>query len=179
MTALLHNYYAKEKLLNGREITLRAIRPDDKHALQDVMHHLSAKSRYYRFFTPKEELTDKELAFFTELDFERHVALLACVHENGEEVPVGVGRYILPDEDDPPLAAEVSCAVEEDYQGIGIGTHLLHHLTEIARQHGILEFYAYTLSENEKMLELFANSGLLMSQSYDHSGVVKVRMLLS
>lgn len=178
MAALIEDYRATEKLINGRQVVLRAIRPSDKHALQDVMHHLSAKSRYYRFFTPKEELSEEELAFFTELDFNRHIALLACVEEDGVELPVGVGRYIVPDEDSPPLTAEVSCAVEEEYQGLGIGTHLLHHLAEIARKRGILEFFAYTLSENEKILDMFANSGLIMSQTYDHSGIVRVRLQL-
>jgi ketopantoate reductase len=49
--------------------------------------------------------------------------------------------------------------VADDWQGRGIGTLLLEHLTSIARACGITEFQADVLGENNRMMTLFANIG--------------------
>src|SRR6516162_491935 len=87
-------YFASEKLRDGRTLIIRALRRDDKDILQEGMHHLSKRSRYYRFLTPKDELTPAELDYFTDVDLFHHVALLALLLEDGREIPIGVGRYV-------------------------------------------------------------------------------------
>ena len=67
------NQFAKNILLrDGTSVHLRPIRPDDKQLLLDGFHRLSTTSIYSQFFGTKQELTAKELKYFTEIDFEHH-----------------------------------------------------------------------------------------------------------
>src|SRR5262249_25961238 len=142
------DYIYEDKLLDGRSIAIRPIHPGDRAYLQDIWQHLSEKSKYYRFFIPKKELSEQELSYYSELDFTHHVGLLAIVVEDGVQVPVGSGRYIVSDESADRRFAEVALTVEDAYHGLGIGTLLLKHLTEIARAQGIEELRAFVLTEN-------------------------------
>lgn len=151
--------------------------PDDKRALQEGLHRLSAKSVYFRFFSAKHDLTAKELAFFTEVDFVDHVALVAVIREHDVDLAIGVGRYILRGRSSVP-AAEVAFAVDDAYHGLGIATILLRHLADIARAAGILEFRATVLGENRQMLEVLLHSGLPHTEAIEDD-VIEVKLSLS
>jgi RimJ/RimL family protein N-acetyltransferase len=168
-------HYATDELLrDGGSIHLRAIRPDDKQPLLDLLHRLSARSVYFRFFRAKDRLTDEELRSFTELDFVRNVALVATLRIGETERIIGVGRYFgLGDANEPCTCAEVAFTVADEYQGRGIGTLLLERLAAIARANGITEFEAYVLGENNRMLEVFAASGFRIQRALE-SGVFHV-----
>src|SRR5919198_5303239 len=87
-------HYATDALLrDGGSVHIRAIRPDDKQRLLALFERLSSRSVYFRFFQTKQRLTDEELRYFTELDFVRHVALVATLRERDAEHIIGVGRY--------------------------------------------------------------------------------------
>ena len=105
----------------------------------------------------KHEPSPKELIYFTEVDFAEHVALVAIAEEEG--LVIGVGRYIVCDAVAPMRAAEISFAVDDAHQGLGIATILLRHLANIARAAAIVEFRASVLSGNQKMLRVLAQSG--------------------
>src|SRR5262245_42904899 len=165
-------YSAEEILRDGGSILIRAIRPDDRARLLEHFHGLSARSVYYRFFGAKRRLTDAELDRFTRLDFVEQTALVATLRERGAERIIGVGRYaMLPPRPGAARAAEVAFAVADAYQGRGIGTLLLEHLIPLARASGITEFQADVLGENNRMLQVFAQSGFVVTSSVE-AGVV-------
>jgi GNAT superfamily N-acetyltransferase len=165
-TEELRHYQVEERLLDGRPVTLRAIRPDDRDALRQGFHRMSERSVYYRFFQAKRELSDAELSYLTEIDFDRHVALVAMIEEDGG---VGVGRYIV----DPATgAAEIALAVDDAHQGLGVGTLLLTHLVQIARTRGIRELVAYVLAENRSMIEVFEHAGFPMKRRREGNVIV-------
>lgn len=174
MTELAENYYIKEKLRDGRDVTLRAIKSQDKPILAEGMHHLSSMSLYYRFLIPKRELTESELAYFTEVDYFHHMALLASVKENGVSIHAGIGRYIMAKDTESFRRAELAFAVIEEYQGLGIATLLLKHLTKLARESGIKEFTAVVLPDNIKMLGVFHHSNLPMKTTYGSAGTLEI-----
>jgi acetyl coenzyme A synthetase (ADP forming)-like protein len=161
-------FAADAVLRDGGSIHLRAIRPDDKVRLVEHFKRLSARSVYFRFFGSKLRLTDDELRRFTEVDFADHVALVATLQERGEEQIIGVAHYIaVPTATAEPRRAEVAFAVADAHQGRGIATLLLEELARIARQNGIDEFEANVLGENNRMLEVFAQSGFRVRRSID------------
>src|SRR2546429_5516429 len=45
-----------------------------------------------RFFAPKKGFSDREMAFFLDIDFESHVAIVAEIAEDGRPVVAGGGR---------------------------------------------------------------------------------------
>ncbi len=177
-TTTINTFLVEEKLRDGRTLTIRAIRSGDKPILQEGMHHLSPRSLYFRFLSPKKELTDKELIYFTEVDFFHHVALLASIRENGIDIPAGVGRYVMSNNPAIPVSADIGFAVNDEYQGMGIGTILLRHLTAIARAAGITEFTALVHPDNQKMLHVFRRSGLPMKETVNCVGVLEIVLSL-
>jgi len=172
------SYAAIDKLIDGTPVKVRAIRPDDKPVLIEGMHHLSKQSLYFRFFTPKDKLTDDELGYFTELDFVHHVGLLASVVEDDSERPAGVGRYIMSSSGTEKPVAELAFTVVEEYQGLGIATLLLKHLIQIARSEGIVELTANVMPENVAMLKVLRNSGLPMKRFLNIANVLEISLSL-
>jgi GNAT superfamily N-acetyltransferase len=102
------------------------------------------QSRQRRFFLPKKGFSERELAFFLEIDFETHVALVAQIDEDGHPIIAGGGCYIVVQ----PGHAEIAFVVVDDYQGQGIGTILMRHLAVLARDAGLKELIAEVLPEN-------------------------------
>jgi acetate---CoA ligase (ADP-forming) len=163
-------YQSEEILRDGGSILVRAIRPDDKDRLREHFHGLSNESIYFRFMGIKRELSDADLKRLTEVDFHDHVGLVATLSDGGRERFIGVGRYIRkPD----TKRAEVAFAVVDEHQGRGIGSALLEHLRRIAQVSGVEGFEAEVFSNNQRMLEVFAQSGFKVARSFD-SGTVHV-----
>lgn len=168
MTRDLRSYATDAILSDGGSIRIRALEPNDKQRLSDHFSRLSPTSVYFRFFRCKKHLTEQELAQFTELDFARNAALVATLRQGENERIIGVGRYATVDPSSGPSnRAEVAFAVADEHQGRGIGTLLLEHLLPIARSHGISEFEADVLGENNRMLGVFGNSGFKVERAIE------------
>ncbi len=162
------SYAVDEVLRDGSAIRIRAIRSDDKARLLDHFAGLSAKTRYFRFFGYKRQLTDEDLARFTQLDFIRHVGLAATSWQKGRERFIGVGRYIRKE---VPSRAEIALAVLDEYQGAGVGPLLIRHLGHIAHESGITQFEADVLGDNSRMLAVLRKSGCILHHAND-AGIV-------
>ena len=148
-------YSAVETLRDGSRVDIRALRQDDRAELLASVGRTSRESLYRRFFTVKRGFTEREVAYFLNIDFVDHVALVALVEEAGRPVIVGGARYIVMQ----PGKAEVAFAVIDEYQGQGIGAALMRHLAGIARGAGLRELVADILPGNDAMLRVFAKSG--------------------
>jgi GNAT superfamily N-acetyltransferase len=160
-------YLAKESLRSGREIEIRALKQSDQGDLLAVIERTSRQSLYRRFFGAKRSFSDKEIAFFLNIDFAKHVALVAVTQEGGHAAIVAGGRYIT----ERPGSAEVAFLVVDKYQGQGVGALLLRHLANIARDSGLKEFTAEVLPDNVPMLKTFENSGFKLSSKRELDAV--------
>ena len=160
-------YSAIESLRDGRRVEIRALRPEDQVDLLAAIDRTSAQSLYRRFFGAKRDFSEKEVAFFLNIDFADHVALVAVVEEEGRAIIVAGGRYVV----ERPGVAEVAFAVIDDYQGQGIGAALLRHLAKIARDADLKEFTAEVLPDNIPMLKVFEKSGLKVRTRREPGGV--------
>jgi RimJ/RimL family protein N-acetyltransferase len=160
------NYFAQETLKNGLQVTIRAIRPDDREGLLTAFKELDERTVYLRFFGPKQEVSPQELTEATDVDFVRTIALVACLQNDAGGKIIGAGRYIAFGNADPPDRAEVAFTVEEDYHGLGIAGKMLRHLAGIARDKGITQFHAEVLPENKGMLAVFNKSGFPVEQEF-------------
>jgi len=171
-TGELRNYSARAILADGSSIRIRAIVPEDRDKLLDHFRRLSPESAYFRFMGPKKKLTEDDLDRFTVLDYVRNFGLAATRLRQEEERIIGVGRYAAIGGNHPD-SAEVAFAVDDEHQGRGVGTLLLEHLGRIAHANGISRLEADVLASNFRMLEVFARSGFVISQSAE-AGVVRV-----
>jgi RimJ/RimL family protein N-acetyltransferase len=167
----LEKYSAIESLRDGRRIEIRALRPSDRPALEAAVDRSSPLSIYRRFFAIKTVITEAEAHFFVDVDFKKHVALVAVVGERAGPAIVGGCRYVLVRDE----KAEIAFMLTDAYQGKGIGAMLLRHLVQIAQSAGLRQFIAEVLPENTSMLKLFGRCGLKMSVQSD-PGVMHVTL---
>jgi RimJ/RimL family protein N-acetyltransferase len=161
-------YHAVETLRDGTGIRIRAIRPDDADRLHQHFLSLSPESVYFRFMGFKRDLSPEELKKLTEVDFVNHVALVATISDAERDPIIGVGRYIRGID---PRRAEVGLVILDHYQGRGIGTILLRHLSIIGHDGGVEELEGNVMADNHKMLEVFEHSGFKARRSLE-SGVI-------
>ena len=113
MTMDAAHYTADETLPNARRLEIRAFQPDDRAEFLSAVDRIGPLSRYRRFFTAKRRFTEREHAFFLNVDFDKHVALVALIEEAGRKVIVASGRYVVVQ----PAKAEIAFAVIDQYQG--------------------------------------------------------------
>jgi acyl-CoA synthetase (NDP forming)/GNAT superfamily N-acetyltransferase len=156
-------------LRDGGTAHLRPIRPDDADRLRRFHARLSDETIYFRFFSLLRELSDKDVAKFTNVDHVDRVALVATV---GEEI-IGVVRY----ERVSPLLAEVAFNIEDDYQGRGVGSVFLEHIAAAARERGVARFVADVLPTNRKMLRVFKDAGYVVGNEME-DGVFRLEFSL-
>jgi hypothetical protein len=109
------NYSATEILRNGRRLEVRAFKSEDRADFVTAADRTGPLTRYRRFFTLKTNFSEREKNFFLNVDFHKHVALIALMDEGGRQVIVAAGRYIVMQ----PLKAEVAFTVIDQYQGQG------------------------------------------------------------
>lgn len=163
-------------LPDGAEFLIRPIRTDDAPRLQAFHMRLSAESIYYRFLETHPVLLDKEAKYFTTLDYQNRMAIVATIEEDGDEKIVGVARYdvFYPVDDE---AAEAAFVIEDRFQGKGLGTELMVRLAAYAMQNGVTEFVFTVHWSNQAMLKLLRKCGDVVERSQS-GGVYDVRVRL-
>lgn len=143
-------------LPDGTDLIIRPIRPEDAQIEQDFIRSLSEQTKYFRFMQAIKELTPEMLVRFTQIDYDREMALIGVMEESGSEIMVGVARYMSrPGGDTCEFAIVVSDAV----QGRGIGARLMRSLMHNARQRGLRIMEGEVLSANNTMLALMRSLG--------------------
>jgi len=165
------SFTTTELLRDGRRVEIRALRPGDRAALLAAADHTSDQSLYRRFFGVRRAFSEEEVAAFVNVDFVDEIALIAMLREGEREVIAGGGRYIVV----RPGTAELAFTVVDEFQGQGIASALLRHLTALARAAGVREFIAEVLPDNTAMLRVFEHSGLRVQRKRE-SGVVHITL---
>jgi hypothetical protein len=89
------NYSVTEQMRDGREVEIRALRPDDKDDMLAAVGRTGTQSLQRRFFVAKRGLSDKEIAFFVNIDFANHVALVALAGEGERKLSIDSARSFL------------------------------------------------------------------------------------
>jgi acetyl coenzyme A synthetase (ADP forming)-like protein len=153
-------------LADGGTVRVRPVRADDEPGVLALYERLSDESVYLRFFSPVPRPTAVQLERLTNIDFHDRMVLVAQL---GDEI-VAIARYDRCGDGE----AEVAFTVDDDQQGRGLATLLLEHLAVVARGNGIHVFLADTLSDNLKMLNVFAAAGWVSERQFDQ-GTVRVR----
>jgi len=143
-------------LFDGTPVTIRPIRAEDSGMEQEFVRHLSEDSRYFRFMGSVRELPDKKLRFFTEIDYERHMAFVATIMQDGKETEIGVARYVATE---VPGRCEFAIAVGDAWQGRGVAGLLMISLEQAARACGFETMEGMVLASNHKMLKFARQLG--------------------
>jgi acetyl coenzyme A synthetase (ADP forming)-like protein len=163
--------YETEVLLkDGSSILLRPIRANDTKNWVEFVGRLSDTTKYLRFHHMPKEMGLEDAARFCTVDYHDTFAFVAEVLRETKRDIVAIGRYYrLPDHH----SAEVALAIEDGYQGRGLGTSILEQLANVARENGIDRFEADVLAENDQMMSVFKNYGFHVTSELQ-TGVYRV-----
>ncbi len=151
--------------VENKQITLRPVRPEDAELEQAFIRDLSEQSKCFRFMENINELSQAMLIRFTQIDYDKEMALIAAYKEdNKNEKIIGISRYVInPDGE----TAGFTIVVADAWHHKGIGAKLLSSLLSIAKDRGILSFAGVVLPDNKPMLALAKKHGFCISNSDD------------
>lgn len=153
---------------DGTDLTIRPIRPEDAEIEQAFVRDLSAESKYFRFMDTLQELSLPMLVRFTQIDYDREMALIAVLEEDGHEKELGVCRYVASHDGQ---TCEFALVVADEWQKKGIGNKLMNCLFDAARARGIKLMQGEVLATNRSMLELVRRLGFEVSTSEEDASI--------
>ena len=155
---------------SGLVVRIRQARRLDEPTLRAGFGHLSASSRYARFFTAVPQLEGSLLHSLIDLDGNDRLAFAVFDPSVPSEITVpgpagsgddgygvAVARFVRSDPTAP--TAELAVTIIDDYQGHGLGHLLLAGLVVAARRRGIERLQAFVLASNSAMVHLLQSHG--------------------
>ncbi|MEE4603247.1 MAG: bifunctional acetate--CoA ligase family protein/GNAT family N-acetyltransferase [Desulfobacteraceae bacterium] len=150
--------------VDGRRIFIRPVKPEDAPLFTALFKVLSPTTIYYRFFGMLKELKPEMLARFTQIDYDREVALVAIDEDSETDRMLGVARIIG---DPDGKTGEFAVLVGDAWQGKGIGSNLLEKCLSIAEKRGFKKVHGIVLHENKNMLALGKKLGFDIKRDPD------------
>ncbi|MBU4009580.1 MAG: GNAT family N-acetyltransferase, partial [Proteobacteria bacterium] len=145
---------------------VRPIRPEDALLIEELFKTLSPQTIYFRFFAPIKYISATMLARFTQIDYDREIALVAILETETDEKIIGVARVISQRN---PKHAEFAVLVGDSWHGKGIGATLLRRCLNIAKDHGIEKVWGTVLAENTQMLAMGKKLGFKIERVPDEN----------
>ncbi len=166
---------ARWTLADGTGVTVRPIRPEDALKEASFVRNLSDNARHFRFMVGLRELPREMLIRFTQIDYDRELALVALVEKEGEEDYIGVARYATT----APRVANVAIVVADAWQGRGIGRRLFGQLIESARARGFELLEGEILAENEGARALVKGHGFTLRRDPESAELLLIEKRLA
>jgi acetyltransferase len=169
------------RLRTGAEVLLRPIRPEDADLERQFVAALSPQTLYRRFMMPVKELSDTMIERFTQIDYDRELALVALGNDSGGS-PGGPGSRmvavarIIPTWEDG--VAEFAIVVGDWLQHSGLGRELMLRLFDASRARGYRIVEGIVLAENLPMLRFCERLGFTSRVNPDDPGERIVRRTL-
>ena len=167
-------------LPDGTDLTIRPIRPEDAQMEQDFVRGLSDQTKYFRFMQTIKELSPEMLVRFTQIDYDREMALIGVIRApdsegGGQEQEVGVARYMAHPGGD---TCEFAIVVADACRRRGIGARLMRSLMQNARNKGLRIMEGDVLSANTRMLALVKSLGFRIESDRNDPTVKLVSKVL-
>lgn len=148
-------------LADGATITIRPIRPADAPIEQEFVRNLSGETRYFRFMDTLNELSPWMLQQLTDVDYDRHMALIAVTTDGADETEIAVARYVIGQDG---LGCEFAIVVADAWQRRGVGAALLRALMDAARRRGLVRMHGEVLASNHGMLQFMRRCGFRIAR---------------
>jgi acetyltransferase len=160
-----HEYVTRFTMRNGEDVVLRPIRPEDEPLEAEMFTTFSERTQRFRFFAPIRHTTHEMLVRYTQIDYDREMAIIAeHTDPQGKRRMLGVARLIA---DPYNETAEFAIVVGDPWHGQGLGQRLMEYILQIARERGIRKVVASLLLENTIMKRLLEKHGFSLTPSED------------
>jgi acetyltransferase len=158
------------ELKDGSTVNLRPIKPEDEPMWLELLASCSKESIYHRFrydfyFDSHDVATQ-----FCFIDYDREIAIVAEVEDEGQKKLIGVGRLIA----DPDVEVmEYAILITDKWQKKELGLILTEYCMEIAKIRDIKLLVAETTRDNKPMISVFRK--LNFKIRFNEDGTVTVR----
>jgi len=149
---------------NGRKAILRAIKPEDEMMEKEMFSYFSERTQRFRFFQLIKNITHEQLIRYTQIDYDREIAIIAEIEDEGRKKMAGVVRLIA---DHYLETAEFAIVVADPWQNLGLGSKFTDFIYDIAKKHGIQKIYANVLAQNRVMQHMFRTRGFKIEKVDD------------
>lgn len=149
----------QRRLRDGRTVTIRPIRADDNLLEREFVQRLSGETRYLRFQKWVHSPSDRLIHFLTQVDYDRHLALVCTFEGDGGEMVVGEARFVAsPDGEN----CELGIVIADAWQKSGIAGLLMEALFGAARARGLKQMEGQVFSTNRSMLRFVRALGFVV-----------------
>ncbi|WP_410013748.1 bifunctional acetate--CoA ligase family protein/GNAT family N-acetyltransferase [Sodalis sp. C49] len=162
-------------LKNGEQCLFRPILPEDEPLLKQFIGAVTPEDLYYRYFSEITEFTHEDLAYMTQIDYDREMAFVAIRQNDAGNTIIGVTR-VFSDPDN--TEAEFSVLVRSDLKKMGLGRLLLQKMIAYARDHGLRRLNAITMPSNHGMISLAKKLGFTVDLQLE-DGIVALSLSLA
>jgi len=154
---------------NGKEVSIRPIRPEDEPLLVKLHQSLSERTVYLRYFQPlklSQRTAHERLTRICFIDYDREMVLVVeHKGEGGMSEIIAIGR--LSKLRGGSNAAELAVLVDDRYQSQGLGTELYRRLIAVARDEKLKRVESTILAENREMRAICQKLGFRMEADLD------------
>ena len=167
-------YVSKWSLNDGREVTIRPIRPEDEPLMAEFHGTLSDRTVYLRYFASlslSTRTSHERLLRICFGDYEREMVLVAeqINPKTGLTGIVGVGR--LNKLRGNANEAEVAVLVSDAFQSGGLGRELLRRIIDVARDEKLSCVSSEMLTDNLAMQKISKKLGFKLRSRLDSPSI--------
>jgi acetyltransferase len=139
----------ERRLTDGRTVTIRPIRADDGERVRAFLAAASEESRYKRFQKWIDVPSNGLVHFLTDIDYDRHLALVCTRGGDADEEIVGEARFMAnPD----GTSCDFGILILDAWYRTGIAGILMDALIRAARARGLATMESLVLANNTPML---------------------------
>lgn len=149
-------YETTWRLRDGRTVLLRPIKPEDEPLWLEMFKGFSEESIRYRFFQVIKDTPHETRIRYTNIDYDREIAIVPELTESGQRKILGVVRVGL---DPDRKSGEIAFIVVDKYQYLGLGTKMVDYAIEICKDMKVEKIYAIMLPDNYRAIRLMKKMG--------------------
>ncbi len=161
-------------LPDGSRFLLRPIRPEDEPAMLEAFKHLSSESVELRFFRVVTNPTHQMIAGFTQIDYDREMALVLTDAVAPEGGPANIYADVRLLMDPDHVTAEYAIIVRDDMAGRGFGSLMMERIVAYGRSIGLTRITGTVKLQNASMLAICQRLGFTRRADPDMPGLIDV-----
>ncbi len=156
----------------GRPMYIRPLKPSDEGLIEELFKSLSPRSIFFRFLRYWKSVPPEVIAYFTKIDCELNVAMVALEKRGPEDLILGLCGILR-----KPGSArgEFAVVVRDEWQGMGVGAELAAASLPAARDLGMKELWGIISPENTTMIAMASKLGFTVRKDRE-SGLYEMEM---
>jgi len=151
-------------LRNGVKVFLRPELSGDTEMLWEMFSTLSKESAD-NLVPP---FTRERIEGWTSnINYERILPILALIKEGKKERIIGSASLSFYPQEIYSHKADLGITVHDDYQNLGLGTDMLHHLLEVAKKKKLKKVHLRVASNNARAIHVYEKCGLKIEARFE------------